>query len=153
VAIYRDLRVGREANHDIGGAADLYYSETEMRRQADHANVLDSENGRPVPWLERALLFMFWAISGYDVRPVRSAGTFVLAVVAGGLALYFWGFTSHQTVGQSIVIALGTSVSFFAAANRSDLTIWGQLINDLLRLLGPVLIALTALGIRAKARR
>ncbi|MFC8392738.1 pentapeptide repeat-containing protein [Streptomyces sp. NPDC057238] len=78
--VYRQLRKALEDNKDEPGAADFYYGEMEMRRHDR-----DSSPG------ERALLTLYWAVSGYGLRAVRALGWLLLAVVATVLAMMLWG--------------------------------------------------------------
>jgi hypothetical protein len=151
VAIYRELRKGREDNRDQANAADFYYSEMEMLRQRDHSSVLGGEKTRS--WVDRLLLRLFWAVSGYDVRPARSATALLLVVVVGAVALRRWGYTHDTSLGAALVASVAATTAFFAAIDTTHLNLVGQLVAVLLRLMGPILLALTALGIRSRARR
>jgi hypothetical protein len=73
-AVYRGLRKGREDHNDEPGAADFYYGEMEMRR-----------HDRTKPRAERAVLVLYWLVSGYALRASRAlawlAGVLILATV------------------------------------------------------------------------
>jgi hypothetical protein len=65
--IYRALRKGLEESKDEPGAADFYYGEMEMRRNAAQ------------PGVERLILRVYWLVSGYGLR----AGRAITAAVVG----------------------------------------------------------------------
>ena len=58
--LYRQLRKAQEDIKDEPGAADFYYGEMEMRRHAQTA-----------PAAERAIIWLYWLISGYGLRALR----------------------------------------------------------------------------------
>lgn len=78
--VYRQLRKALEDGKNEPGAADFYYGEMEMRRHDREAS----------PG-ERALLTLYWAVSGYGLRAARALGWLLLAVVATVLAMTLWG--------------------------------------------------------------
>ena len=151
VSIYRELRKGREDNRDQLNAADFYYSEMEMRCQHDHSSVLGPERGRP--WAEHALLRGFWAISGYDVRPVRSLAALAVVVAGSAAVLAEWGYKQGTSFGHAVITALTAITALLTTLDWSLLTPVGQITEIFLKVAGPILLALTALGIRARARR
>ncbi|WP_369387125.1 pentapeptide repeat-containing protein [Streptomyces sp. CG1] len=79
--LYRQLRKGLEDAKDEPGAADFYYGEMEMRRH----DVVDT-NG----WV-RWLLWLYWAVSGYGLRPSRAIAFLLTLMSASVLALALWG--------------------------------------------------------------
>jgi len=85
-ALYRALRKGREDAKDEPGAADIYYGEMEMRRHTSGpANGRESASRGQV---DRAVLTVYWLISGYGLRAWR-AFTWLAAVIAlFGLAFH-----------------------------------------------------------------
>ncbi|MFC7994348.1 pentapeptide repeat-containing protein, partial [Streptomyces pilosus] len=60
-SVYRGLRKATEDAKNEPDAADFYYGEMEMRRH-------DCDR----PWGERALLGLYWAVSGYGLRASRA---------------------------------------------------------------------------------
>jgi hypothetical protein len=77
-ALYRALRKGLEDTKDEPGAADFYYGEMEMRRHA-----------APRRSADRALLTLYWLVSGYALRASRSLG-WLLAVLTLATVLLAW---------------------------------------------------------------
>ena len=69
-AVYRALRKGHEDSKDEPGAADFYYGEMEMRR-----------HDRSTNFAERAVLWMYWLVSGYALRSSRALLALVLAIL------------------------------------------------------------------------
>ena len=77
--LYRALRKGREDSKDEPGAADFYYGEMEMRRHA-----------RTTPTAEHAIIWLYWLISGYGLRALRSLAALVFVGVVATVALIGW---------------------------------------------------------------
>ncbi|MEU8353077.1 pentapeptide repeat-containing protein [Streptomyces sp. NPDC048845] len=88
--VYRQLRKAFEDGKNEPDAADFYYGEMEMRRH-DTAR----------PRAERALLAMYWAISGYGLRASRALGWLLLAMAATVLAMMLWGLPKDDPKPKS----------------------------------------------------
>ena len=143
--LYRALRKSREDAKDEPGAADFYYGEMEMRRR-------DRDPGRRWRgWASRTVLTAYWLVSGYGLRAWRSLGA--LAAVVFGLAVGFWlvGFTHSTSYWKSLLFAFRSTISLTDA--QVNLTAWGGLLQAVLRLTGPVLLALTLLALRGRVKR
>jgi hypothetical protein len=147
--LYRALRKSREDAKDEPGAADFYYGEMEMRRH-------DRGEGRAKGgWsrglVSRGVLTAYWLVSGYGLRAWRSLAA--LAVVVAGLAAAFrcWGFTQPVTYWKSLLFAFRSTISLTDA--QVNLTAWGGLLQAILRLTGPVLLALAILALRGRVKR
>jgi hypothetical protein len=178
-ATYRQLRKAQEDAKNEPGAADFYYGEMQMRRQAD-----------TTPRGERAILRVYWALSGYGLRASRAlvalAGVIVLATLLligyglpNGRHPQFTGTIAGSTAGpgtltatlaepdarltvpladrwtqaradQAFRVALG-AVVFRDAGQR--LTTIGVYTTLAARFLGPVLLALAALAFRGRVKR
>jgi hypothetical protein len=90
-AIYRALRKGQEDIKDEPGAADLYYGEMEMRRQK--SDVQNRHLAREVPRSERAIIWLYWLVSGYGLRASRALLALAITVaLLGAIPLSLWGF-------------------------------------------------------------
>jgi uncharacterized protein YjbI with pentapeptide repeats len=146
--IYRQLRKGMEDAKNEPGAADFYFGECEMRRHAVDVT----------PWAERAILWWYWAVSGYGLRGARALGW--LAGVLAGFALAFqqvgFGGGRHPGLLVSLVYtALGAvSVESRTTAQLTvHLSLLGEALRIVLRVLGPVLLGLAALSIRNRIKR
>ncbi len=147
--LYRALRKSREDAKDEPGAADFYYGEMEMRRHDrgnGHAN-----GGWSRGLVSRGVLTAYWLVSGYGLRAWRSLAALaaVMAVSAGVFRL--WGFTRSTSYWKSLLFAFRSTVSLTDA--QVKLTAWGGLFQALLRLTGPVLLALTLLALRGRVKR
>jgi Flp pilus assembly protein TadD len=151
MAAYHDLRVARENMHDQLNASDYYYSEMQMRGEHDHSSVLNPEKNRS--WIELILIRIFWVVSGYDVRPARSLISFAAVIMLGALVLWQWGYRAGTGFGHAVITSLAAATALFGDVDWTLLTSPGQLAEIFLRVSGPILLALTALGIRARARR
>ena len=165
-ATYRSLRKALEDEKNEPGAADFYYGEMEMRRQAK-------------PWgSERALLTAYWLISGYGLRASRALFALALVIVlsTAGFATVGFGRTTftysrllslHSTLtivpeqsegarpGWSQAFSYGvTNVSSFLTPQQNEpLTIYGRIIDFVLRILGPTCIGLAAFAFRGRLKR
>jgi Pentapeptide repeats (9 copies) len=147
--LYRALRKSREDAKDEPGAADFYYGEMEMRRHdrgEGHGN-----GGRSRGLVSRGVLTAYWLVSGYGLRAWRSLAALavVMAVSAGVFRL--WGFTHSTSYWKSLLFAFRSTLSLTDA--QVNLTAWGGLFQAILRLTGPVLLALTLLALRGRVKR
>ncbi|WP_420311314.1 pentapeptide repeat-containing protein [Streptomyces sp. YS-B37] len=78
--LYRQLRKSFEDGRNEPDAADFYYGEMEMRR-----------HDRKRPRGERALLTLYWAVSGYGLRASRALAWLLGAMAATVLVMMLWG--------------------------------------------------------------
>ncbi|MEU6343301.1 pentapeptide repeat-containing protein [Streptomyces sp. NPDC046977] len=83
--LYRQLRKSLEDGKNEPDAADFYYGEMEMRR---------NDPGRPGG--ERALLAVYWALSGYGLRASRAMGWLLAAMASTVLAMMLWGLAAQE---------------------------------------------------------
>jgi hypothetical protein len=150
--LYRALRKGREDAKDEPGAADFYYGEMEMRRHTS-GPASERDNGSRGR-VDRGVLTVYWLASGYGLRAWR-AFTWLGAVIAVfALAFHLVGFTSPPrpaTYWTSLLYAFRSTLSL--SDDTVGLTNWGQLLQALLRLTGPVLLGLGLLALRARVKR
>jgi uncharacterized protein YjbI with pentapeptide repeats len=100
--LYRALRKGREDSRDEPGAAGFYYGEMEMRRHSS-----------ATPQMERALLTLYWLVSGYGLRGSRALVALVLCVAVAAVAFHAWGSknASHSCIRSFLVLG-ARSASF-----------------------------------------
>jgi uncharacterized protein YjbI with pentapeptide repeats len=174
-SIYRALRKAQEDSKNQPGAADFYYGEMEMRRVA-----------RSTPRAERCILTLYWLISGYSLRGVRTLlALLVLLAVATGL-IAKWGFPDPKPVTTFTATIVGTRprqsvqvepqpaatvttkesfgkrlgmaavMALEGAAFRApeqELNYKGRIIQNLVRIVGPILIGLTLLSVRNRVKR
>lgn len=103
--VYRQLRKSFEDAKNEPDAADFYYGEMEMRRH-------DGER----PPSERALLTLYWAVSGYGLRAARALAWLLVAMAATVLIMMLWGIpegapqavTTGRLTGQNISLVTET---------------------------------------------
>ncbi|HLL62268.1 MAG TPA: pentapeptide repeat-containing protein [Propionibacteriaceae bacterium] len=106
-ALYRQVRKSLEDGKNEPDAADFYYGECEMRRH-------DATR----PWGERALLTLYWAVSGYGLRATRALVWLGAAMTATLAVMVLWGLpaddpkpttTGRQvSAGQELVLTTDT---------------------------------------------
>ncbi|WP_249353633.1 pentapeptide repeat-containing protein [Rhodococcus sp. USK13] len=185
-SIYRELRKGFEDAKNAPGAADFYYGEMEMRRIASRGR--KSKDGQSSilgkqSLIERSLLSMYWAISGYGLRASRaiiclfilllvSAILFTLPTFATIVPLPERAIAVDMTNGQFLFVAESTGrqtaslaqafrfvaqegVSLLRPVGTSALrtTGPGTVLDYIIRLASPVLLALAVLAVRGRTRR
>jgi hypothetical protein len=155
--LYRALRKGREDAKDEPGAADFYYGEMEMRRHAGRPTDTNTDNPTGEAsrgQVERAILTAYWLVSGYGLRAWRALA-WLAAVTAGfAVAFHLVGFTRPpQPVSYWTSLLYAFRATLSLTDSEVQLTAWGKLLQGLLRLTGPVLLALTLLAIRARTKR
>jgi uncharacterized protein YjbI with pentapeptide repeats len=174
-SIYRALRKSQEDNKNEPGAADFYYGEMEMRRLAKSA-----------PWAERLVLNVYWLISGYSLRGLRTVLALLVMLAVSTWLIAAVGFpdptpvttfttsmvripprqfaqtepqpattvTSTESFGVRLrtaaVVALEGAVF---RASEQELSYMGRAIQDLVRIVGPILIGLTLLSVRNRVKR
>jgi uncharacterized protein YjbI with pentapeptide repeats len=162
-ALYRSLRRGREGLKDEPGAADLYYGEMEMRRQATSPRhppgYQGSGRSRPAAAAgEHLILTLYWFTSGYGLRAWRALAALCTLVVAAGFVLTAWGLHDLGPPGEEATLADALLISARActavlAGPDDRMTAFGEWLQIGLRLLGPALLGLALLAIRGRVRR
>ena len=150
--LYRALRKGREDAKDEPGAADFYYGEMEMRR---HTHVqADADDGDSRGRVDRGVLTAYWLVSGYGLRAWRALAWLAGITVVFALAFHLVGFTrppQPATYWTGLLYAFRSTISL--TDSEVTLTVWGQLLQTLLRLTGPVLLGLALLALRGRVKR
>jgi len=152
-ALYRALRKSREEDKDEAGASDLYYGEMEMRRH--HAATTRVRRGRVRALSDLAVLTLYWAGSGYGLKASRSLVTLALIIAITSVGLRFYGFKTDPTYTRALLYSIESTSGLFRMPNASGLEISyaGEFIQIVLRLLGPLLIGLSLLALRARVKR
>jgi uncharacterized protein YjbI with pentapeptide repeats len=140
-SLYRELRRSLETKSDMPGAADFYFGEMEMRRWGGAGGTL-----------ERALIWCYWGLSGYGLRPGRALLVWLLLVAVGAFGLIEFQLpTSHATASETLLVAVRASIPGFVSA--TNLSPVGQWIETGIRVVGIVLIALFLLATRSTVMR
>ncbi|SCK47154.1 pentapeptide repeat-containing protein [Streptomyces sp. WMMB 322] len=166
--IYRELRKGFEDAKNEPGAADFYYGEMEMRRHDSHG-----------PAAERALLWMYWAASGYGLRASRALGWLLCAMTITVLLMVGFGlpdtpakpyppgagvignqnpqvhadFPDRFTTARAQKAADVVINSVVFRSSGQSLTTAGRYTEMASRFTEPVLLALALLAVRGRVKR
>jgi hypothetical protein len=151
--LYRALRKAREDNKDQAGAGDLYYGEMEMRR---HARMRERKLRSDVRCRsDHAVLVAYWLACGYGLRASRAFIALLVLVVVASLGLQAWGFTTDPPYPRALLYAIEGTSSLLRVPNAAglEMTYAGERIQIVLRLLGPLLIGLALLAVRARVKR
>jgi uncharacterized protein YjbI with pentapeptide repeats len=152
--LYRALRKGREDSKDEPGAADFYYGEMEMRRHARPGWNPDSQSDDSRGRVEQGILTAYWLVSGYGLRAWRAVAWLAAVTSLLAVAFHFVGFAvpPHPvSYWTSLLYAFRATLSL--TDNQVTLTAWGQLLQAVLRLTGPVLLGLALLALRGRVKR
>jgi uncharacterized protein YjbI with pentapeptide repeats len=149
-AIYRALRKGQEDSKDEPGAADFYYGEMEMRRQQ-----ADGQGARAPPRGERLILWLYWLVSGYGLRASRALIALAVTVVVFAFLFDWWGFRPDQGFGRALLFSIESTSSLFRvpATEGFAFTAGGEVLQIILRLLGPLFFGLALLSLRGRVKR
>ena len=141
-ALYRAMRQGQEQRKDEPGAADFYYGEMEMRRRAASG-------------VERKLLWLYWVVSGYGLRASRALAALAVTVVLFGLAYHAVGLDPDQPLYRAGLFSLESTSSLFRTppTPKLELTAWGEVLQVVERLVGPLFFALIVLSVRGRVKR
>ena len=141
VLLYRALRKAQEDSKNEPGAADFYYGEMEMRR-------LDRKG---TSWAERAILTIYWLLSGYSLRAWRTLAWLSLVILSMAALFHYIGFArTPPSFWDSLLYAMGATLSI---SENVPLTEWGRLLRIILRLVGPLLLGLALLSVRNRVKR
>ncbi|MGK5640766.1 pentapeptide repeat-containing protein [Streptomyces sp. URMC 126] len=164
---YRQLRTSLENGKNHPGAGDFHYGEMEMRRHAG-----ERADG------QRALLFLYWAVSGYALRVGRTLLWLAATTVAAVAAVALWGVPpephrpavraasaaravpaeraapERRRAGDRLETSVRTVLNAVGLrAGPADLTLAGTCVDGAFRLVAPVLLGLTAVAVRNRVRR
>jgi hypothetical protein len=135
VTVYRSLRKALEDSKNEAGAGDFYYGEMDARRH--------SRETRPA---ERWILWFYWLLAGYGQRAGRALIALLVLIATVATMLTIWG----QPAENAARIAVGAVVF---RDDRTELTTAGEWTVLVARFLGPVLLALAVLAVRARVKR
>lgn len=98
--LYRHLRKSFEDSKNEPDAADFYYGEMEMRRHDLNR-----------PRAERALITLYWAVSGYGLRASRALAWLLGAMAATVLVMMLWGLPKEDAKSYPANSAAGQGTS------------------------------------------
>lgn len=142
---YRSIRRALEDAAEGANASDFYFGEMEMRR-----------HDPGVAWSDRALLSVYWLVSGYGLRASRALLSLLVVLVLGGVLMAAYGFSDDSAFGfdstvDGIIYALQTSVP--SSGPEQGLTNTGRLLDVAISILGPLFFALAGFAVRERVRR
>lgn len=146
--LYRSLRRARAEGRDSPGSASFYFGEMEMRRFA-----LQNSGSQAFP--ERMVLAGYWLISGYGLRAWRALAALVVLMGSRSCLLWKLGFDAGDSItfGHALRVAVASATSLVRPVDDSELNGAGFALEVLLRFMGPILLALAALAVRAQVKR
>ena len=110
--LYRQLRKAQEDAKNEPGAADFYYGEMEMRRHAT-----------TTPAGERAILWLYWLISGYGLRACAPWQPWPILGVIVTTALVGWGLAAAappQHLTGTVTSSVGNRTRIDATLNTAS---------------------------------
>jgi hypothetical protein len=138
--LYRALRKGRESAKNEPGAGDFYYGEMEMRRAGN------ASGG------ERFVIWLYWLISGYGLRPLRSLLALIVLVAVCSAILAGQGFIGARAYSDAFLASLAAAINLEYLKTEA-FTVTGQWTRILLRILGPTLFGLMLLALWGRVKR
>ena len=104
--------------------------------------------------VERGILTAYWLVSGYGLRAWRAVAWLAVVTALLAVAFHFVGFAVPPrpvSYWTSLLYAFRATLSL--TDNQVTLTAWGQLLQGVLRLTGPVLLGLALLALRGRVKR
>jgi uncharacterized protein YjbI with pentapeptide repeats len=142
--IYRALRKGREDEGDAPGAGDFYYGEMEMRRHDERTS-----------HAERTIIWLYWLVSGYGLRGLRALLALLATIVIFALLFWWVGFTPRVDLTRALLFSAESTSSLFRVPETPEvrLTRVGEVLQIVLRLLGPLFFGLALLSLRGRVKR
>lgn len=143
---YRALRKAFEDMKNEPGSADFYYGEMEMRRRGSESRG------------ERFLLNCYWLLAGYGLRAWRAFAALAFVVAFATVIFVWWGFAGTAAGTKpgwldAVSYSMHSITSLVRPAGTVPLTTTGNYTELVLRLLGPLLLGLAVLSIRARVKR
>ncbi len=144
--LYRYLKLNFEKEGDQKQAGDFHYGEMEMHRRAN-----PWRRWFPFSWYN-----LYWALSGYGERPLRALGWLLGLIGAMGLTLSHEGLKTHPGMGTGLgpaVVYLLQQATLIRPEWAEPVTLGGQLIGALSRLLIPAQLALFILALHSRLGR
>jgi ABC-type transporter Mla maintaining outer membrane lipid asymmetry permease subunit MlaE len=97
------------------------------------------------------VLTAYWLFSGYGLRAWRSLAALISVMAVFAAAFKSVGITGSTSYWKSLLFAFRSTISLTDPSVK--LTAWGGLFQATLRLIGPVLLALTLLALRGRVKR
>jgi hypothetical protein len=104
--------------------------------------------------VERGILTVYLLVSGYGLRAWRPVRALTVVTVLFAVAFHSVGFAVPPrpvSYWTSLLYAFRATLSL--TDDQVKLTAWGQLLQAVLRLIGPVLLGLALLALRSRVKR
>jgi hypothetical protein len=104
--------------------------------------------------VDRGILTAYWLVSGYGLRAWRAVAGLAVVTALFAVACHFVGFAAPPrpvSYWTSLLYAFRATLSL--TDDQVKLTAWGQLLQGVLRLTGPVLLGLALLALRGRVKR
>ena len=100
------------------------------------------------------ILLGYWMLSGYGLRARRSLLALVVILGLSSTLLWLFGFRLEpQTYPHAARVAVASATSLVRPIDDSELEGFGFAIEIVLRFVGPALLALSVLAVRAQIKR
>ena len=96
----------------------------------------------------------YWLVSGYGLRAWRAVAALAVVTALLAVAFHLVGFAVPPrpvSYWTSLLYAFRATLSL--TDDQVKLTAWGQLLQGVLRLTGPVLLGLALLALRGRVKR
>jgi hypothetical protein len=145
--IYRSLRKSREDSADAPGGNDLYIGELLMRRRY----LRERDPQTAATRARRVLLVLYAWFGGHGVRPTSPILALLALLGSGWEVAAHIGLNKGGTIDALIFVM--RSMLLLPNSHNVTTTTAGDAIQVALRVLGPLLIGLIALGLRAQVKR
>jgi hypothetical protein len=110
---------------------------------------------RPTPRSERLILWLYWLVSGYGLRASRALIALAVTVVVFAFLFDWWVFRPDRGFGRTLLFSIESTSSLFRVPETEGfaLTAGGEVLQVVLRLLGPLLFGLALLSLRGRVKR
>ena len=126
-----------------------------MRRRARPGGNPDGQSGEAARGrVERGILTAYWLVSGYGLRAWRAVAWLAGVSALFAVAFHLVGFAIPPrpvSYWTSLLYAFRATLSL--TNDEAKLTAWGELLQGVLRLTGPVLLGLALLALRGRVKR
>jgi hypothetical protein len=145
--IYRYLKVNYEKAGDYKQAGDFHYGEMEMHRKAS----------RWRRWFPLSWYNLYWILSGYGERPLRSIVVLILLWLGMAGLIFGLGFKAvnieHTLTIWDAIVFVAQVATFQIRWDYQAISLGGIFCTTLIRIILPIQVALFILAIRHRLGR
>jgi hypothetical protein len=103
------------------------------------------------PRSERAIIWVYWATSGYALRASRAFAWLAAVLFTFAELFDVFGFRTSQPFVRALFVSF-TAIAFREVPNI-NLTFAGDVLSAMLRIIGPALLLLGTLSLRGRVKR